>query len=138
MKPQPFQFLREISGLGRRGPHGGLLNAAGSGSRRWRRRGHQAKSLKQEDGALRCAAPDQLAAFTLAVLHVNVAAGVFQAAVPERAIDIDTVIQRQMLVFKNLAFVAGHSAHEFGAIQSSKIGRFCRAGGVSLNANEDT
>ncbi len=92
---------------------GELLNAAGRCCWRGSRRRHETETLKQKYGALRGVAPDQLAPFSLAILHVNITARIFEAAVPERTIDEHTVIQLDMLVFKGLAFVPVHCAHGF-------------------------
>lgn len=84
-----------------------LLHAAGIGGGRWRR-SHQSEPLQEEDRALGGAAPDELAAFTLAVLDVNVSARVFQAAILEDTVDENSIVQHQVLVFKRLAFEAVH------------------------------
>ena len=52
--------------------------------------------------------PDQLAAFSLTVLHVDVAPGIFQAAILERAVDENPVIQDQVLILEDLVFVSSH------------------------------
>jgi len=49
-----------------------------------------------------------LAAVALAVLDVHVPAGVFQAAIFERAVDKYPVIENQVLVFEDFIFVASH------------------------------
>jgi len=49
-----------------------------------------------------------LAAVALAVLDVHVPAGVFQAAILERAVDKYSVIENQVLVFEDFIFVASH------------------------------
>jgi hypothetical protein len=58
-------------------------------SRRRRWRDHQAQALKQHDRTLRRCTPDELATLALAVLYVDVAAGVLQAAILEGAVDED-------------------------------------------------
>src|SRR5579875_1532453 len=94
-----------------------LLNATRRiAGRRRRGKRHETEALQKEDGALRSAAPDELAAVTLTVLDVNVAPGVFQTTVPEGAIDKDAVVQHQMLILKCLAFVSVHD----------KLGYHCR------------
>jgi hypothetical protein len=57
---------------------------------------------------LRRASPDKLAAFALAVLHVNIAAGILQTAVLELAVHVNTVIQNHVLVLKCLILKAIH------------------------------
>ena len=78
------------------------------GGGRRRRRYHQAQALQQHDGPLRRCPPDELAAFSLAILHVDVAAGVFQTAILESAVDENPVIQNQVLVLEYLVFVSSH------------------------------
>jgi len=85
------------------------LNAAGRTGRILRgRRSHQSQALKKEDGPLGRSSPNKLAAFSLAVLHVNISAGVFQTAILEHTVDINAVIQNHMLVFKRLVLEAIH------------------------------
>ena len=74
--------------------------------RRWRY--HQAQTLQQHDRPLRRGTPDELATLTLAVLYIDVAAGVLQAAVLEGAVDEDPVVKNQVLVFEDLVFVSSH------------------------------
>jgi hypothetical protein len=66
--------------------------------------------LQQQDSALGGAPPYKLATFTLAVLHVDVAAGVLQAAILERAIYEYTLIQNQVLIFENVVFMSIHGS----------------------------
>ena len=75
---------------------------------RRRRRNHQAKSLQQHYRALRRCPPDELATFSLAILHVDVAARIFEAAILKRAVDENPLIQDQVLVLENLVFVSSH------------------------------
>ena len=91
--------------------HSGIrsLHAPGRiGGGRRRRRYHQAQTLQQHYRALCRCSPDELAAFSLTVLHVNVAAGIFQAAILEGAVDENPVIQNQVLVLEDLVFVSSH------------------------------
>jgi hypothetical protein len=92
---------------------GNLLHAVGrvAGGHGLGRR-HQSQALQQKDGALGSAAPNQLAAFTLTVLHIGVAAGIFQAAIAEDAVDEDAVIKHQMLILKGLALVTVHKQNQ--------------------------
>jgi hypothetical protein len=64
--------------------------------------------LQQEDGPLRGAAPNQLAAFSLAILHINVSARIFQAAILELTIYEDAVVEDNVLVFKRLVLNSVH------------------------------
>jgi hypothetical protein len=64
--------------------------------------------LEKKNGALRGAAPDQLAAFSLAVLYVDVASGILQTAILKRAVDEHAVVEDQVLVFEDLPFVSVH------------------------------
>ena len=77
------------------------------GGRR-RRRHHQAQALQQHDRPLRRCPPHKLATFSLAVLHVDVTAGIFQAAILKGAIDENPVIQHQVLILEDLVFVSSH------------------------------
>jgi len=77
-------------------------------SRRRRWRNHQAQTLEQHYRPLRRCAPDELATLTLAVLYVDVAAGILQAAILERAVDEDPIVKNQVLVFEDLVFVSSH------------------------------
>jgi hypothetical protein len=52
--------------------------------------------------------PDELASFPLTVLHVDVAAGIFEAAILKGAVDENPLIQDQVLVLENLVFVSSH------------------------------
>jgi hypothetical protein len=52
--------------------------------------------------------PDELATFSLTVLHVDVAAGIFEAAILKGAVDENPIIQDQVLVLENLVFVSSH------------------------------
>jgi hypothetical protein len=77
--------------------------------RRWdRSRSHQSQALQEEHRALRRATPHKLAAFSLAVLHVDITAGILQAAVPESAVDEHTIVEDQVLVFENLVLISSH------------------------------
>ena len=69
---------------------------------------HQAQTLQQHHRPLRRCTPDELATFALAVLYVDVAAGILQAAILERAIDKDPVVKDQVLVFEDFVFVSSH------------------------------
>jgi hypothetical protein len=91
----------------------------GSTRRSWRN--HQAQTLKQHYGTLRRSAPDQLAALALAVLHVNVPAGVFQAAILESAVDEDSVVQHQVLVFEDFIFASSHEKSGLRAPPASPL-----------------
>jgi len=77
-------------------------------SRRQRWRDHQAQALKQHYRTLRRATPDELATLTLAVLYVDVAAGVLQAAILEGTVDEDPLVKNQVLVLEELIFVSSH------------------------------
>jgi hypothetical protein len=74
--------------------------------RRWR--DHQAQTLEQHYRPLRRGTPDELATLALAVLYVDVAAGILQAAILEGAVDEDPVVKNQVLVFEELVFVSSH------------------------------
>ena len=87
----------------------GLLNSAGGFcARRRGRRHHEPQPLEQHDRALRRSAPNELAAFSLAVLNVNIPAGILQAAISEGAMYEHSLIKNHMLVFENLVLVSGH------------------------------
>lgn len=77
-------------------------------SRRRRWCDHQAQALKQHYRTLRRATPDELATLALAVLYVNVATGVLEAAILEGAVDEDPLVKNQVLVLKELIFVSSH------------------------------
>jgi hypothetical protein len=99
-----FQFRVSIS-VNRQ-----LLDAAGprDGRRRgWRR--HQPQRLEQENGPLGGSSPDQLAAVPLAVLDVDVSARIFQAAILERAVDEDSVVQHHVPFLEGLVLVSVHA-----------------------------
>src|SRR5436309_11892309 len=85
------------------------------------RRSHQSQALQQEHRALRGATPDQLTAFPLAVLHVDVSAGILQAAVLEYAVDEDPVVQDQVLVLEGLIIVSVHARTLVGYRNSTLI-----------------
>jgi hypothetical protein len=86
-----------------------LLDSAGAGLRAGRRRrSHQAQTLEEKDRPLRRAPPHQLAALALAVLHVNIAAPILQAAILKDAVDENPVIQNDVLVLKSLALESVH------------------------------
>jgi hypothetical protein len=76
--------------------------------RRGRWRNHQAQTLEKHHRALRRSTPDELATLALAVLNVDVSAGILQAAILESAVDEDPVVQHQVLVFEDLIFVSSH------------------------------
>jgi hypothetical protein len=65
--------------------------------------------LQKEDGSLRGITPDQLAAFSLAVLDVDVASRILQAAILEHAVDKHAVIEDDVLIFKCPIFVSSHT-----------------------------
>jgi hypothetical protein len=86
-----------------------LLHAAGSACCIGRWSGsHQAQSLQQKNGALGSAPPNQLAAITLAILDIYVAPRIFQAAILENAVDENSLVQDDVLVFKCFVFVPAH------------------------------
>jgi hypothetical protein len=70
---------------------------------------HQAKALQQENSPLGGASPYKLAPFSLAVLDINVASRILQAAIFERTIDKNSVIKDEMLIFKRLFSESIHS-----------------------------
>jgi len=49
-----------------------------------------------------------LAAFALAILHVNVPAGILQAAILEFAIYVYAIVQNHMLIFEDLVLMSVH------------------------------
>ena len=73
-----------------------------------RRRSHQTQALKQKNRPLGGASPHQLAAVTLAVLDINVAARIFQAAILKNAVDENAIIKNDVLIFKGLVFGSVH------------------------------
>src|SRR5208282_3791707 len=77
-------------------------------ARRRRGRNHQAETLQKQDRALRRATPNELATLTLAILNVNVAARILQAAILKLAIHVDAIIQNHMLVFEDLVLMSVH------------------------------
>ena len=94
-------------------------------SRRRRWGNHQAQALKQHYRTLRRSAPDELATLALAVLYVDVAAGVLQAAILEGAVDEDPVVKNQVLVFEELVFVSSH--------QRTRLPLPCRCRKLTIN-----
>ena len=52
--------------------------------------------------------PDELATFSLTVLHVDVPARIFEAAILEGAVDENPFIQDQVLILENRVFVSSH------------------------------
>jgi hypothetical protein len=64
--------------------------------------------LQKQNGSLRRAPPDKLTPFALAVLHVDIRAGIFQAAILKLAIHVDAVVQHDVLIFKGLIFKSIH------------------------------
>jgi hypothetical protein len=64
--------------------------------------------LQQKHRALRRTPPDQLAAFALAVLHIDIATRVFQAAISKCAVYEHTIVEDQVLVFEDFVFVSVH------------------------------
>jgi hypothetical protein len=64
--------------------------------------------LQQHHRPLRRGTPDELATLALAVLDVDVAAGILQTAILEGTVDEDPVVQHQVLVFEELIFVSRH------------------------------
>lgn len=54
------------------------------------------------------ASPDQLAPFALTILHVDVTARIFQAAILELAVHVNALIQDDMLILKRLVFKPVH------------------------------
>ena len=103
----PLLVRRRLAGL--RHPGIRSLHSPGRirGSRR-RRSDHQAQALQQHDRALCRCPPDELATFSLAVLHVDVSPGIFQAAILKSAVDENSLIQDQVLIFEYYVFVSGH------------------------------
>jgi len=86
-----------------------LLHAPGLiATRGYRWRDHQAQPLKQHYRPLRRCTPDELATFALAILYVDVSAGILQAAILESAVDEDPVVKNQVLVFEDRVFVSSH------------------------------
>jgi hypothetical protein len=57
---------------------------------------------------LRGASPDELAAFALTILNVNVSARVLQAAVLEFAANVDAIVQNHVLIFEYLVLMSVH------------------------------
>lgn len=57
---------------------------------------------------MRGTSPDELAAFTLAVLDEDVAAGILHAAILKLAVHEDTVIQNDVLTLEGLVFIPIH------------------------------
>jgi hypothetical protein len=56
-------------------------------------RGHQSKALEQKHGTLSSSPPDELTTFALAILNVDIAAGVFKAAILENTVDEHTFVK---------------------------------------------
>lgn len=87
-----------------------LLNAAARVGRGGNGRGsHQSQGLQEDHRALSRTAPHELAALALTVLNVNVPAGILQAAIAERAIDKDSLVQDEVLILKNLTLESIHA-----------------------------
>ena len=57
---------------------------------------------------MRRSTPDKLTAFALAILHVHIAAGIFQAAIFEFAVHVDAFIQNDVLILERLIFKSIH------------------------------
>ncbi len=57
--------------------------------------------------------PDELATFTLAILHIDVATRILQAAILELAIHVDAIIKNDMLILEGLIF---KSIHKFNRV----------------------
>jgi hypothetical protein len=70
--------------------------------------------LKKQNSALRGASPDELATFSLAILHVDVPARILQTAILELTIHVDAIVQNHVLTLKHLVFVSIHRVtHRF-------------------------
>ena len=86
------------------------MNAAARLGRGGNGRGsHQSQSLEEDDGALGRTTPNELAPLPLAVLDVDVPAGILQAAIAEGAIDKDALVQDEVLALKNLSLESIHT-----------------------------
>ncbi len=57
---------------------------------------------------MRRASPDELATFSLAILHVNVAAGIFQAAILEFAIHVNAIVKYHVLILEDFVLMSIH------------------------------
>jgi hypothetical protein len=64
--------------------------------------------LEQEYGTLCRATPHELATFPLTILHVNIAAGILQAAVLKRAVNEHSFVEHEVLSLKSLVLVSVH------------------------------
>ena len=85
------------------------INPAGwVAARRQRGWHHQAEALQKHDRALGGSAPDELATFSLAILHINIPARILQAAILELAIHVDAIVQNYMLIFEHLILISIH------------------------------
>jgi hypothetical protein len=69
---------------------------------------HQTETLQKHDRALGGSTPDELATFTLAILHINISARILQAAILELAINVDAVVQYHVLIFEHLVLISIH------------------------------
>jgi len=88
---------------------GYLLDSTwGFGRRRDKGRSHQSQTLQEEHRALRRATPHKLAAFALAVLHIDITAGILQAAISKSAVDEHAIVEDQVLVFEDLVLISSH------------------------------
>ena len=76
--------------------------------------GHHAESLQENYRALRGSPPHELAALSLAILDIDVAAGILQAAILELAVYIHAVVQHDVLVFENLVLMSVHKFSRHG------------------------
>ena len=72
------------------------------------RRNHQAEPLQQLNRALRRSPPNKLASFSLAILHVDIAARILQAAALERAVHEHSIVQDHVLVLEDLILMSIH------------------------------
>jgi hypothetical protein len=91
--------------------------------------------LQEKNSSLGGASPDKLAAFALAVLNVDVASSVFQAAVFKDTVDEDSVIKHKMLVLKSLAFKSVHRilmGHRFSPVNQLQVSKQGLAGSQRL------
>jgi hypothetical protein len=90
--------------------------------------------LEEDDCALSRTAPNQLAPFSLTVLDVNVPAGILQTAIAERAIDKYSLVQDEVLIFKNFTLESIHHLNPLRQVARLVLGHCCVQPGINRSA----
>jgi hypothetical protein len=79
--------------------------------------------LQQKNSPLGGATPNQLAAFSLAILDVNVSARILQATMLELTINEDAVIEDDVLIFKRLVLSSIHGRTSCGFAEAPGLAK---------------